>query len=80
MICALQDKDDKKVYDLSREILEMSALSDKYYSQGWKEMKTNFQWEVMNMEWINIFGLIFVVVIMIPNIIFAIKCKDGFTN
>lgn len=43
-------------------------------------MKTSFQWEVMNMEWINIFGLIFIVVIMIPNIIFAMKCKDGFAN
>lgn len=32
------------------------------------------------MDWINIFGLIFMVVIMIPNIIFAIKCKDGFEN
>ena len=32
------------------------------------------------MEWINIFGLIFIVVIMIPNIIFSIKCKDGFAN
>ena len=32
------------------------------------------------MEWINIFGLIFIVVIMIPNIIFAMKCKDGFAN
>ncbi|MGN1473944.1 MAG: hypothetical protein ACI4WZ_07695 [Eubacteriales bacterium] len=30
------------------------------------------------MEWFNIFGLIFIVVILIPNIIFAIKCKDGF--
>lgn len=32
LICALQDKDDKKAYDLSKEILEMSAFSDKYYS------------------------------------------------
>lgn len=32
------------------------------------------------MEWINIYGLIFIVVIMIPNIIFSIKCKDGFAN
>lgn len=32
------------------------------------------------MEWFNIFGLIFVAIIMIPNIIFAIKCKDGFEN
>ena len=32
------------------------------------------------MEWINIFGLIFMAVIMIPNVIFARKCKDGFEN
>ena len=30
------------------------------------------------MEWFNIFGLIFIVVILIPNIIFATKWKDGF--
>ena len=32
------------------------------------------------MDWINVFGLFFIVVIMIPNIIFAIQCKDGFEN
>ena len=32
------------------------------------------------MEWFNGFGLIFIAVIMIPNIIFALKCKDGFVN
>ena len=32
------------------------------------------------MEWFNIFGLIFITVIMIPNIVFAMKCKDGFEN
>ena len=32
------------------------------------------------MDWLNIFGLIFIIVIMIPNIIYAIKCKDGFAN
>lgn len=32
------------------------------------------------MEWINIFGAIFIAVIMIPNIIYALKCKDGFKN
>lgn len=32
------------------------------------------------MEWINIFGIVFMVGIMIPNIIYAIKCKDGFEN
>lgn len=29
---------------------------------------------------INLFGLVFMIVIMIPNIVFAIKCKDGFEN
>ena len=32
------------------------------------------------MELINIYGLIFIAVIMIPNIIFAVKCKEGFEN
>lgn len=32
------------------------------------------------MEWINIFGAVFIVIIMIPNIIYALKCKDGFEN
>ena len=35
---------------------------------------------VDNMEWFNVFGLIFIAVIMIPNIVFAIKCKGGFDN
>lgn len=30
------------------------------------------------MEWLNVFGL--VMVAMIPNILFAMKCKDGFVN
>lgn len=32
------------------------------------------------MAWFNLFGLIFMAVIMIPNIVFALKCKDGFDN
>jgi len=28
-------------------------------------------------EWVNVFGLVFIVVIMIPNIVFAIKCKHN---
>lgn len=32
------------------------------------------------MEWFNIFGFIIICVIMIPNVIFAIKCKNGFEN
>ncbi|MGN1052257.1 MAG: hypothetical protein ACI4SH_02570 [Candidatus Scatosoma sp.] len=32
------------------------------------------------MEWFNVFGLIFIAVILIPNTVFAIRCKDGFTN
>ena len=32
------------------------------------------------MEWFNPFGLVFITIIMIPNIVFAIRCKDGFAN
>ena len=32
------------------------------------------------MEWFNVFGLGFVIVILIPNILFAMKCKEGFEN
>lgn len=32
------------------------------------------------MEWLNVFGLIMIAVIMIPNLIFAIRCKEGLKN
>ena len=32
------------------------------------------------MEWFNVFGLLFIAIILIPNFIFAIKCKDGFEH
>lgn len=32
------------------------------------------------MVWFNVFGFVFMAVIMIPNIVFAIKCRDGFEN
>ncbi len=32
------------------------------------------------MDWLNIYGLVFMAVIMIPNILFALKCRDGFEN
>ena len=32
------------------------------------------------MEWFNVFGLAFIVIIMIPNILFVFKCKEGFEN
>ena len=32
------------------------------------------------MEWFNLFGMIFMIVLLIPNILFAIRCKDGFAN
>lgn len=33
-----------------------------------------------DMDWFNYYGLIFIVAIMIPNIVFAIKCKEGLNN
>lgn len=32
------------------------------------------------MEYVNIFGIAFMAIIMIPNIIFAVKNKEGFNN
>lgn len=32
------------------------------------------------MDWVNLYGIAFVAVILVPNIIFAVKCKDGFEN
>ncbi len=32
------------------------------------------------MEWLNLFGLAFVAAILIPNILYAAKCPDGFEN
>lgn len=32
------------------------------------------------MAWFNPFGLAIVAVMMIPNIVFAMKCRDGFVN
>ena len=32
------------------------------------------------MEWMNVVGLVSIVIIMIPNIVFEIKCKEGFDN
>ncbi len=32
------------------------------------------------MTWFNYFGLIIVVVIMLPNIVYAVTCKEGFQN
>ncbi len=32
------------------------------------------------MSWFNYYGLAIIAIIMIPNIIYAIKCKDGFEN
>ena len=30
------------------------------------------------MEWINFLGLVFISLIMVPNIVFAVRCKQGF--
>lgn len=30
--------------------------------------------------WFNVYGLIFIAIIMIPNIVYALKYKDGFVN
>lgn len=32
------------------------------------------------MEWVNFIGLIFVLILLVPNIVFAVTHKDGFEN
>ena len=51
--------------------------------QSCEEIESNRRFEFVGenmMEWINIFGAVFIAVIMVPNIIFTLKCKDGFEN
>lgn len=46
-----------------------------------RDYNRNFEFDGENMmEWINIFGAVFIAIIMVPNIIFALKCRDGFEN
>lgn len=35
---------------------------------------------MVKMSWLNPFGLVFMAAILVPNLIFAVKCKDGFEN
>ena len=32
------------------------------------------------MKWINVYGLVMIAVIMIPNIAFAVRCRDEIEN
>lgn len=32
------------------------------------------------MDWFNVFGAAFAIILLIPNVIFAVLCKDGFKN
>ena len=59
-------------------------MQERYKFQAFAESggarRFEFDGGVISLEWVNIFGLLFIAVIMIPNIIYAIKCKEGFTN
>lgn len=32
------------------------------------------------MKWFNVYGAVLVAVILVPNVLFALKCRDGFEN
>lgn len=32
------------------------------------------------MDWLNLWGLVFVILLLIPNIVYGIKCPDGFRS
>ena len=55
---------------------EMSVCVDRAVCKVRKEEGNG----VDTMEWINVFGAVFIVVIMVPNIVYAVKCRDGFEN
>ena len=66
-----------------RHSLGRPSRSDFVHFQSCGEIESmhEFEFEGENMmEWINIFGAVFIAVIMVPNIIFTLKCKDGFEN
>ena len=50
------------------------------HSTSYKKDLDKLEFAEEYMGWLNIFGLIIIAVIMIPNIIFAIRCKEGFEN
>lgn len=56
--------------------------SDEPSEKNFKKKACNFTLETSEiiMGWFNIYGLIIIAVIMIPNIVFAIKNKNGFEN
>ena len=66
-----------------RHSLGRPSRSDFVHFQSCGEIESmhEFEFEGENMmEWINILGAVFIAVIMVPNIIFTLKCKDGFEN
>lgn len=66
------------------EILNKISLhySDEPSEKIFKKKACNFTLETSEiiMGWFNIYGLIIIAVIMIPNIVFAIKIQNGFEN
>lgn len=66
------------------EILNKISLhySDEPSEKNFKKKACNFTLETSEiiMGWFNIYGLIIIAVIMIPNIVFAIKIQNGFEN
>lgn len=69
-------------YVLFRKQLKEIMYSHAQISVSWcVYLRDEFEFEGENMmEWINIFGAVFIAVIMVPNIIFTLKYKDGFEN
>ncbi len=35
---------------------------------------------ITHMQWFNLYGLVFIIIIMIPNTVYAVNCKNGFND
>ena len=87
-------EDKELVFDREHHILYMKQCREEilnkislHYSaepseKNFKKKACNFTLETSEiiMGWFNIYGLIIIAVIMIPNIVFAIKIQNGFEN
>jgi hypothetical protein len=80
-LISTQHQEDTSVMDIRLLVEAVMETAGKIKNDNMSDQdfyKLQFAEEYMG--WLNIFGLIIIAVIMIPNIIFAIRCKEGFEN
>ena len=66
------DEENARIYAVHLTTANQSEIRKAYLRSVGEECMMN--------KYLNYWGLIFVIVILIPNIVFVITCKDGFEN